>query len=239
MRTKRVKLIDWENKLKAIKKKGFVKTHRSGDTAIGKTLEDLMGITENNIPEPDGGKIELKSARKPTISMLTFFTKSPLPRGTNGALLKRFGYKGDKETGLRLETTVKFGGFNRIKGKDGFKLAMDKTSGNINLLALDNTIVGYWDKDAVEKHFKKAAKILYVLADTRGNSKNEVFWFNEALLLSEFSFDRFMQLVRDGKIVIDIRIGQYKDGRPHDHGTGFRIKPENLNNCFNKTIKIL
>ena len=60
--------------LKALKEKGFVKTHRAGDTGIGKTLEDLLGIEENNIPGPDGEDTELKAARKNSPSMLTLFT---------------------------------------------------------------------------------------------------------------------------------------------------------------------
>jgi len=34
-------------KLKEINKMGFIKTHRAGDTGIGKTLEDLLNIPEN------------------------------------------------------------------------------------------------------------------------------------------------------------------------------------------------
>ena len=237
MRTKKVKLIDWENKLKAIKKKGFIKTHRSGPTGIGKTLEDLMSIKENNIAEPDGGNIELKSARKPQTSMLTLFTKSPLPKGVNSLLLKRFGYAAKKGK-LRLETSVKFGEFNKLKGEDGFKIEIDKTAKRINLVASNGEIVAYWDKDTVEQHFKKAEKVLYVLADTKKNGKKEELFFNEALLLSGFSFDRFIELIKAGSIIIDIRIGQYTDGRPHDHGTGFRIKPNNLSECFSKRNKI-
>ena len=38
-------------KLREIKEMGYIKTHRAGDTGIGKTLEDLLGIKENNIPD--------------------------------------------------------------------------------------------------------------------------------------------------------------------------------------------
>lgn len=65
--------------LKKIEKQGFVKTHRGGNTGIGKTLEDLLGIEENNIAGPNGHQTELKSARKGSSSMLTLFTKSPMP----------------------------------------------------------------------------------------------------------------------------------------------------------------
>ncbi len=62
---------------------GWIKTHRSGNTGIGKTLEDLLGITENNIQGPDFGSYELKSGRINSNSMLTLMTKSPEPRGIN------------------------------------------------------------------------------------------------------------------------------------------------------------
>ena len=40
-----------------IKGMGWIPTHRGGPTGIGKTLEDLLGIKENNIDEPDFGEI--------------------------------------------------------------------------------------------------------------------------------------------------------------------------------------
>ena len=83
-------------KLKEVKKQGFLKTHRSGNTGIGKTIEDLLGIEENNVPGPDGGSVELKSARKNSTSMLTLFTKNPGPKGANPQLLKKFGYLSKK-----------------------------------------------------------------------------------------------------------------------------------------------
>ena len=80
-------------RLKAIKEMGYIKTHRAGNTGIGKTLEDLLGIEENNIPSPNAAMIELKSARKNAKSMLTLFTKSPLSPKANSILLERFGYE--------------------------------------------------------------------------------------------------------------------------------------------------
>jgi hypothetical protein len=66
-----------KKRLEEIKEIGFVKTHRSGQTGIGKTLEDLLGIKENNIPGPNAlGIIELKAIRKNSKSMLTLFTFS-------------------------------------------------------------------------------------------------------------------------------------------------------------------
>ena len=42
--------------------------------------------------------------------------------------------------------------------------------------------------------------------------------------------------------MIDIRIGSYKSGKnlgkTHDHGTGFRIKPEDLKNLYSEKITV-
>lgn len=226
-------------KLKVAKKLGYIKTHRAGNTGIGKTLEDLLRITENNIPGPNAAMIELKSARKNASSMLTLFTKAPLPLKANSILLERFGYKysrGNKRK--KLHTTVNAKEFNMLKGKSGFKIGIQKN--RIEIIASTNEVVGYWDKEGLKNSFeRKLPKLLYVKAETRGSGADEKFWFNEAWLLNGFNFENFIQLLKERTILIDIRIGQYPDGRPHDHGTGFRVFPGKLDLCFSHREKIM
>lgn len=226
-------------KLKRVKEMGWIKTHRAGSTGIGKTLEDLLEITENNVPGPNAGMIELKSARKNASSMLTLFTKSPLPPKANSILLERFGYPSAKKKGMkRLETTVNTVNYNRIKGKGGLKIDIQKDV--VNLIDINGEILCYWDKETLQNSFeRKLPKLLYVKAETRGRGSNEEFWFNEAWLLSGFDFNNFVQLLREGVIFVDIRIGQYPDGRPHDHGTGFRVFPDKLDLCFSNRERIM
>ena len=47
-----------QEKLKAVKEKGYVVSLRKGNTGIGYTLETLLGIAENNIKLPDFGTVE-------------------------------------------------------------------------------------------------------------------------------------------------------------------------------------
>jgi len=231
--------IELIRKLKDIEKRGYIKTHRVGTTGVGKTLEDLLGITENNIPGPNAAMIELKSARKNAKSMLTLLTKSPLPPKANSVLLERFGYesaRGNKRK--ELHTTVTAKEFNTLKGKPGFKIDIRKD--RVNLTTPENEIIGYWDKETLKNSFeRKLPKLLYVKAETRGKDSNEEFWFNEAWLLSGFDFDNFIQLLKERVILVDIRIGQYPDGRPHDHGTGFRVFPGKLDLCFSHRKRIM
>ncbi len=230
--------------LKKIKEKGFVMTHRLGDTGIGKTLEDLLGIEENNFAGPDGIETELKAARKNTASMLTLFTKSPLPPRINSVLLSDLGYP-DKEGSYKkiLHTTIEVGSFNTLRGKTGLKVGIEKD--RVVILISNNgkksgIPTPYWDKETLKKSFeKKYPQLLYVKADARGSGVEEEFHFNEAWLMRGFDFDNFLKLLKERTIKVDIRIGQYPDGRPHDHGTGFRIMPDKLDLCFSNRVRVL
>ncbi|MBC7128209.1 MAG: glycosyl hydrolase [Thermoplasmatales archaeon] len=246
-------------KLKKIKEKGFVKTHRAGDTGVGKTLEDLLGIKENNVPGPNAEFIELKSARKNTSSMLTLFTKPPLPKSTNSKLLQEFGYvTKDSKGRKRLETTVNAVRYNTLRGGVGFKIdikrdrieLVTKGRGKPGLQNFFNNIakreseeervLGYWKYDILKNSFeRKLPQVMYVKAEARGKGSEEEFWYNEAWLLSGFDFKGFKELLKEGVILVDIRIGQYPDGRPHDHGTAFRVFKNNLDRCFKNRIRII
>ena len=244
------------SRLREISKLGYVKTHRKGDTGIGKTLEDLLGIEENNIPGPDGESIELKAVRKYTSSMLTLFTKSPMPRSANSAILKEFGYpKEDNEGKKELHTTLSATGYNTIKGKIGLRIAIGID--RIQLLGgvtpqmlsereeaasehMQEKLLGWWLKTTLTKRFEtKLPRLLYVKAEARNRTLEEEFWFNEAWLMQGFDFQNFINLLQDGKILVDVRIGQYADGKPHDHGTGFRVRTMDLDKCFSSRERVV
>jgi hypothetical protein len=119
----------------------------------------------------------------------------------------------------------------------GLKL---EVRGNKLFIENDKGVEAYWDNDTLREAFeKKYHKLVYVLADHKIESGKEHFWFNEALLLDGFSFERFSELVAEGRLKVDIRIGHYPDGRLHDHGTGFRILPMYLPQCFKTIEKVL
>lgn len=224
-------------KLQDIKNLGFIKTHRSGNTGVGKTLEDLLGIEENNIPGSNGYLIELKSGRKNATSMLTLFTKSPLPEKANTLLLRAYGYPSKRGNDKKeLHTTVCASSFNSLKGKPGFRINIKPD--RLELVNDRDEVLGYWTKEILKESFeKKLPRVLYVKAESKGKGKDEEFLFDEVWLLSEFNFDNFLKLMGEDNVLVDIRIGQYPDGRTHDHGTGFRVHPNKLELCFKERIR--
>jgi len=247
---------EFVERIKQIKNRGFVPSNRPGDTGIEKTLEDLLGISENNIAGPDFDIYELKSGRKDSASMLTLFTKAPMPKGANKSLLEAFGYKqrtkqnrkqqhvtnyvdakiSEQECSTRekeLHVTVDSKSINSV----GLKLEIRN-----NRIYIGNAknVMAYYEESTLREAFqKKYKKLILVLASNKKEKGKEWFWFNEAYLLEGFNFERFSELVKDGVIKLDLRIGHYPDGSPHDHGTGFRVLPKDRLKCFEKIVRIL
>mgnify|MGYP003729580161 CR=1 FL=1 len=55
--------------LKEIRNKGWIPNARPGNAGgVGNTLEDLLGIEENNLPIPNAAEWELKCQRSDTSS---------------------------------------------------------------------------------------------------------------------------------------------------------------------------
>jgi len=225
-------------KILEIKNKGFIRTRRINDTGIGKTLEDLLGIKENNLKVPDVGEIELKAKRIDSQSMLTIATKAPKPRGANRRLFEEYKYK-DEEGCYCLYSTVYGSRYN----PQGFKINV--SGDRIELENVENIEV-YWPVTIFYDVLKsKSDKMLLVFAETEGErrTQRERFRFTEAHLLSDLNIDKFKKAIQDDKLKIDIRIGVYRSGPSkgmyHDHGTGFRIHKRDFSYLYDNYQQII
>lgn len=218
------------DKFEKIMNEGWIKTMRSGTTGIGKTLEEKLGIVENNLQEPDFEGYELKSMRNNNNSMLTLITKAPdEPRAANTKLRLEFGYASeayDNDSQV-LHTTLDATRYTNITANNR-QLKINVTDEEIQIIDENNIVWATWHVDKLVKRLnKKINEIIFVKADSRGTGKNEEFYYNEAYLLHEFDTSEFLNQIKLGNIKIDLRIGQYHSGKnkgkTHDHGTGFRI----------------
>lgn len=225
-------------KLLIIRDRGLIKTHRAHDTGIGKTLEDLLGIKENNLRLPDIGEIELKAKRVDSGSMLTVATKSPLPKGVNKILFEKYKYR-DKYGKYSLHSTVR----GSRKNRQGLRVVFKD-----NKLILKNpyNVEAYWPISIFDEVLKsKSNKILLIFAETRGERKTmaEKFHFTEAYLLSGLNIKKFKSAIEKDGLKVDIRIGVYRSGkykgRYHDHGTGFRINKKDFLKIFDGYKKLI
>ena len=126
--------------LEELSKRGWIKSNRKHNTGIGKTLEDCLGIKENNIALPDFGVMELKSQRINTISMMTLFTKNP--NGiTNAEIRKRFGYPDKEFPKIKiLHQTISGGKRNAM----GFQATINEDQGKL-LILKKGKLLGHYD----------------------------------------------------------------------------------------------
>ncbi|MDD7318960.1 MAG: MvaI/BcnI family restriction endonuclease [Prevotella sp.] len=226
-------------KFHEVKKLGYVRSRRTNDTGIGKTFEDYIGVLENNSDQPDLAGFEIKAHREETCSYITLFTKSPsFPKGANKYLNSKYGvpYDNPKKMGLnKLHTSLFANNYNTFAGKLSFKLINDRLQKTIKIGVYDinnnnllDDSVGY-NYNVLENTFKrKLNNLFYVSAKRKYEGGEEYFYFDKAEIYTEPSFDNFLDLLDQGLIMFDIRIGSYSNGRTHDHGSGFRILQPNL-----------
>jgi hypothetical protein len=95
-----MKLYTKENLIKEFHKiaeKGWIENARKGNAGgVGNTLEDLLGIEENNLPIPNAAEWELKAQRMNTSSLTTLFHIEPSPRAVKfvpQVLLLNYGWQ--------------------------------------------------------------------------------------------------------------------------------------------------
>ena len=222
---------EFKERFNEIKNMGWIRTHRAGTTGIGKTLEDLLGIDENNIQGPDFGQYELKSMRKNANSMLTLITKSPdEPAGANTQLRLNYGYSSrayDNDEKV-LHSTLSATRFTPI-ANTGHSLKVSCTEERINIINENYEVVASWLIDNLKAVMdrKLSDQFVFVRASSKGTGVNEEFLYEEAYLLDGFNSQSIIDLINEGQIFVDLRIGQYHSGpnreKTHDHGTGFRI----------------
>lgn len=238
---------------KRINSLGFVKSRRKHNTGIGKTFEDYLGVDENNKKDPDFAGFEVKTQRQVSKSYITLFTKSPsFPKSANTILKETFGRPDKKLHDIKVLHTSIFGNkFNTYDEKYGFKLLVEKDKEKIYLITkfLDNGKVInsdiYWSfKDLRNSIDKKLRALFVVLAETKKINEIEFFHYTNAKVFLGFDFKSFVKAITDGNVMFDIRLGAYKTsgsksyGKPHDHGSGFRVHREYLPNLFEEIFEI-
>ena len=113
-------------KLSKIRDKGFIKTHREGNTGIGKTLEDEMDIVENNLSEGDFKinklAVELKAQRKKASNRITLYTKEPTWIIDKYKVIEKTAYR-DKKGRIALKIILNNKKFN----PKGYKLELENS----------------------------------------------------------------------------------------------------------------
>lgn len=238
MRDDRQFIIDRFHEVKAL---GFVPSRRSSDTGIGKTFEDYVGVVENNLAEPDLAGYEIKSHRELSPSFVTMFTKSPdFPCQANRYIRDTFGVPDDDDPNItKFHASIFAHTDSLVYGRIKMRIENNAADECLYICAFNKDTGQLIDKSAGYKYStierklqEKLSKLFFVTAQHRRISGVEEFYFDSAEIYTNPSLTKFLQMVDNGEIMFDFRIGSYKSGtkygKPHDHGNGFRIKEENI-----------
>jgi len=233
---------------------GFLPNNRPNnkDGGIGNTFEDHLGVKENNLKDPDFIGFEVKSKRIFNESYLSLFSKSPShPKGANRILKEKFGEERDSDfIGLKKLYASIFGHrCGIVYDKYNMKLQVERESEKLKLVIMDiNMVIIYdevfWTFDSLKKASSKINKLFVVYADTDKTGGLTYFHYKEAEIYLNFNFDKFLNQIENGGIMFDIRIGVHKTegkknyGKPHDHGSGFRVKKEKIRELFDDYLDI-
>jgi len=232
-------LSEIRKKLVKLKNRGFIPTLRRGPTGIGYTLERELGLTESNVAIPDlGGRVELKSSRRVSSSLITLFTFN---RGVwqipQRKVIENYGYI--DENGRRaLYNTIWMGRDNT----SGLSVLLDKPNNQVKLIHTNtNELIAKWSIFVlVGKFLSKLERLIFVLADSRINEENkEEFHFNEAYYLEDASHDNFFTAFNNSKIGIDIRMHLKENNVVRNHGTGIRIHEKDIMFLYENKRKLL
>lgn len=229
--------VDIMKQVPEIKKMGYVKTMRDHDTGIGFTYESLLGIKENNLKNHDftygGEEVECKTRRRGTSANLTMFTKEPPIRDIKDVeLMKKYGYT-DQKGRLGLKPDCVYGQFN----PQNLSLSTDEKNETISLIDSDGYKPWTWTCDDISK---KMRNLLLVFADSKKENGSEYFFYDEAYYLKDFDRSKFLGLIKNKKIVVNLRMHQKDNGTSRNHGTAFRISSmDELMDCYGAKIQIV
>jgi len=249
--------------LKKISAMGWVNSSHSGNNGnVGNTLESLLGIPENNLPIPNASEWELKAQRINTTSLTTLFHIEPSPRAIKfvpQVLLKLYGWK-HKKAGTQYPANEK--SFRQtihgLKSSDrGFIVKIDRANLKV-LVSFDylkvsekhtswlnkiskNIGIGelnpqpYWGFDDLSnKAGTKLINCFFVQADCKTEKGIEYFHYKKIIMLRKFSFDKFLEQIEKGNILIDF------DARTgHNHGTKFRMRQNCLPLLYEESKEII
>jgi len=239
------------DKLEGIRKLGWIPNARPGNVGgVGNTLEDLLGISENNLPIPNAAEWELKCQRIGTSSLTTLFHMEPSPRVYKFVpkmLLPFYGWKHKSIPGeLSFRQTI-----NGLSSTDrGFKVVVDRNAHKILisfnasdidprhsewLTSVDERIgldelkpQPYWGfDDLFHKAGTKLLNCFYVRAEVKREHYIEYFRYKEIMILQKFNLDNFLRAIEDARVLVDF------DARTgHNHGTKFRLRQDSFPNLY-------
>ncbi|OWP76324.1 MvaI/BcnI family restriction endonuclease [Flavobacterium oreochromis] len=219
--------------LRKIASKGPIPAMLQADTAIGRTLETLLGIEINSSKQPDYKGIELKSFRDKKGNRKNLFAQVPdwgLSKFKSSAeILNEFGYERGED--FKLYCTVSA----IVRNSQGLQLNLNS---DVRLLVenSDKATVGdfvVWGLETLHKRLlEKHNETFWVATDTLKIDNKEHFIYKSVEHTKKPIVSQFDILLGQGIITLDHLIKRTPNGKVVEKGPLFKIKPNALNLLF-------
>jgi hypothetical protein len=225
-------------KLREISERGFIRTVRSGDTGVGATLENLLGIASNSRKTPDYRGIEIKASRhasnrKQAKNRVNLFSQVPNWRHSSSkparTVLGEHGYLVDGRK--QLYCTV---GATAPNSQDlALSLDLSEELLSVVLRAETDTPLMVWQMSRLRGRLEeKHPESFWVKAESKLISGVEHFHYHTVVHTAKPLIGNFSQAIADGIVTLDLTMSEKGLKGVRDHGYLFKIWPEDLTAIF-------
>jgi len=220
-------------KLREIAQRGRVKAMLDADTAIGRTLETVLGIPINSSKSPDYKGIEIKTFRSGRNNRKNLFAQVPdwklSKLKSSSEILDAFGYwrGGD----FKLYCTVS----TSSRNAQGLQLRVDH---DLEYLYEHSDQPSYGDfavwtlEKLHERLLEKHKETFWVAARSIKVGSEEYFQFERVEHTKQPMVSQFNILLEQGIITLDHLIKRKPSGRISEKGPIFKITQEGLSLLF-------
>ena len=219
-------------KLRKLQNHGFINVTARGNGRFGLTIEQSLGIIQNNDKGPDFHGIEIKTKTSNTLQ--TLFSLAPtsyISCNNKRELITKFGTNDEKKKRLSLFSTFGINQNNR-----GFSLSIED---NVIIVKNQGTpILSYNLSNINNSLLKKHQKTAYIYISKTTNDGCEQCKIERVVLCEEPSIENFVKLVVSDKIRFELSM-YVKDGKLKDYGPFWRIRSEEISNLYAISEKVI
>jgi hypothetical protein len=199
----------------------------AGTGAPGVFLEDLLGLTTGNKDIPDSLGWEIKFFN-PKTNLITLFHLEPSPEKAVRYMVSKYGTKNDRgELSFR----------HTIKGKSD-RFDIQTTDDRIVVRVIGgNGVVPYWTHDQI---MSAAGAKLRRLILIRGVRSGQTIVYNRADCFEDLSLTGFIESIVKGTVAVDFDAREMTTGSKglRNHGTKFRVSPDDMCRLYTKKLRL-
>ncbi|TEW53860.1 hypothetical protein E2R68_10215 [Psychromonas sp. RZ22] len=221
-------------KLKELAKSPFPAL-RTGDTAIGFTLEEKLGISANSSKLPDYKGIELKSGRG-NKTRTTLFAQvadwSISPCKKSAEILNKYGY--EREDDFKLYCTIT----TQRENTQGLAFIYDQAKDQLQEWYNNTDLVAVWPGALLRKRLKeKHAETFWVEAKSEVVDGVEQFQLLKVTHTKSPILSQLLPLIQSGVVTMDHLIKRNgSNNRVSEKGPLFKINKRDLELLFPQPV---